>query len=93
MFNIDREWNKELEKLRHALWKLITSSREFKSFRKKLAQRNMDVDIFLAMFVLGRDNSFLHTSQPHKIRSRMKRKTRLSKEDIYFLKRIGVKWE
>lgn len=93
MFRGRRKKDKELEHLKKALWKLIINSKEFKAFCQKLAQRNMEVDIFLAMFVMGKEQSYLYTSPPAKVRKHKKnKKPKLSKEDEEFFRKHGIKW-
>lgn len=90
----ERELQKELKKLKKAFWKTFLNSKEFKSFKRRLKELNLDADVFLALFIFGEQRASLSTTRKIRIRAGRKVKgLKLSKEDKEFLKMHGIRWE
>lgn len=90
----EKELDRELRRLKKVFWKMITNSKEFKVFKKKLKELNLDADIFLAIFVFGKHKATLSTTKPKRIRGQNKgAKFKLTKEDREFLKAHGIRWD
>jgi len=84
----EKELNRELRKLKKAFSKMLLNSREFQDFRKKLKKLNLDGDIALEMYIIGRHDSSLET-----IDRRRRKKIQLDKKDKEFLKTNGIIWD
>ena len=84
----EKELNRELKKLKKAFSKMLLNSREFQNFKKKLKKLNLDGDIALEMYIIGKHDSSLGT-----IDRRKHKKMQLDKEDKKFLKTNGIIWD
>lgn len=89
----EKELEKELRKIKRAFWKIFVNSREFRSFKRKLKELNLEADIFLAMFIFGKGRASVATSRQAQIKRRDRIPPRLSREDREFLKLHGIRWD
>ncbi|MDP8233449.1 MAG: hypothetical protein P9M06_01410 [Candidatus Saelkia tenebricola] len=88
----EKELNKELKKLKKAFGKMILKSQEFQDFKKKLKKLNLDGDIALDMYIIGRHSSSIEATNVNESRGRHK-KLQLNKGDRDFFKTNGIVWE
>ena len=84
----EKELNRELKKLKRAFSKMLLNSREFHDFRKKLKKLNLDGDIALEMYIIGKHDASLGT-----INRRKQKRMQLDKKDKEFLKTNGIIWD
>jgi hypothetical protein len=90
----EKELQKELRKLKKAFWKTFLNSKEFKNFKRRLKELNLNADVFLALFIFGDQRASLSTTRKIRIRAgKRNRSLKLTKEDREFLRMHGIKWE
>jgi len=85
----EEDFDVEVKKLKEALSKMLVRSKEFQGFRKKLKEWNLDSDISLQMHIVDKDDpgSF------KKNRPKRRGKSKITREDIAFFKKNGIKWD
>ncbi len=89
--NWEKELNQELKKLRKSFHEMFIKSPDFKRFKKRLREMNLESDVFLAMFIVGEERK---SNSKGRVKGlRRKNNIKLAKEDVNFLKANGLRWE
>lgn len=91
--NWDRELEKELQKIRKVFWKTFLNSKEFKNFKKKLRDFDIDLDLSLAVFLVGKQRVKIARKNGRMGKAGKVQLFKLSRKDKEFLKTYGIKWD
>lgn len=83
MYKEDEELSEELSKLEELLRKTILNSKEFNALRKKIEEKDLEIQVLLMVMAKG---SFKANKRGKKIGFK------LTAKDKEFLKKHGIKW-